>query len=485
MQAHWRHGVRIRLRAASYMLPTVAQGVIPLVTLPIFSRMLSREEYGIWGICTAAASMASGIASLGLLIGYERNFFETTDERSKARLLYSVVAFAFLSQAIGFMVTLLLAPVAAQRLLGAPQLAHLFVLAYCAMAVPSLKTYFMVLLRNENRAREYLHFSVDELVLGAILSVIAVVWMRWGVAGLLAGPLAASTIVLSIVVARSCSTLRPAFGRRELNDTLRISLPLAPRVLIGALGNQLDRLVLGAFGSLAAVGLYTIGQRVASIVFAFMTSLQNVYQPTVYRMLFAGGEDTPRHLGVFLAPFAYASVGAALAVVLFPGEILRLVAAPEYFAAAPVLTLLAINYAFMFFGKQPQLTFARKTGLISVISMFSVFLNALCVYVGARTGGAVGAAGGLLVANVSTNAVNLWLAQRFAPIAYPVVQTAMVFGVLPLAALTSMLLQTAGTPDIIVWIVRILILAAFLSSGWRAGLFSGLWNSVGRSVATP
>lgn len=473
------------MRAGLYMLPTVAQGAIPLITLKVFSQVLTKTDFGVWGVCAAFAAMASGIANLGLLVGYERNYYEFTDEQGKARLLYSVVAFAFVAQLIGLAVVIVVARTAATRLLNSPDQSHLFVLAYATAAVPSMKAYFLVLLRNENKAREYVHFSVDELVLGAIFSIIAVVGLHLGVAGMFGGPLLASTIVFTVLVTRSVMTLRPAFGRKELADTLRVSLPLAPRVLIGAVGNQLDRLVLGAIGSLEAVGVYTVGQRVATIVFAYMTALQNVYQPSVYRMLFAGGAGAARNIGKFLAPFAYASVAAAFVMVLFAADILRAAASAQYATAASVLILFTISYALMFFGKQPQLTFAKRTWLVSVLSVFSVLMNAGCVYAGARIGGPVGAATGLLIANVLTGAVSFVLAQRFAPIAYPPAQTILVFGSLPVAALFSYGLTASHAHWALQIVVKIGLVAGYVVWGWRAGIFAALWSSLGRASAPP
>lgn len=461
--------------AILYMAPMVVSSLLPIITLPIFTRVLSREEYGLWGIATAFGALVSGAAGLGLQVGFDRNYFAAPDDRARARLLYSVVLFALVAQLAGLALVLVFGPLVALRLMHSPRQSHLLVLAFVLSALGSLKAFFLTTLRNEGRAREYVTFSIDELFLGAALSLTAVLWLRVGVVGLLVGPLLASAIVLAAMAARFLRQTPFGLDGEQLRDTLRVSLPLAPRALIGAVGNQLDRLVLGAVGSLAEVGVYTIAQRMAQFVFASMTALQNVYQPRVYRMLFANAP--PDTIGRYLLPFAYGSAAVAFGVIMFSSEIVRIVAPPEYAAAASVLAILAVYYGLMFFGKQPQLVFARRTRIVSALSVLMVALNAGFVYVGAKTGGTMGIAFGLLSAGIITGGVGLFVAWRYAPISYPLHATIMIFGALPLALAVVLSLDALHASTPVGLAVKIFAVAVFAAMGWRSGMLGTLFRA--------
>jgi O-antigen/teichoic acid export membrane protein len=454
------------------MAPTIVASVLPVITLPLFTRALSREEYGLWGIASAFAAVLSGSLGLGLQIGYERNYFAATEERSRARLLYSVVLFAAGLQAAGLFVVAAFGPMLAAWLMDQRGRWTLFILAFGLTAMGTIKAFFLTTLRNEGRAADYARFSVDELFLGATLSVVCVLWLRIGVAGLIVGPLVAAGSVLLVLLVRFAPRAKHGFDRQQLRDTLRISLPLAPRMIVGAAGNQLDKLVLGAIGSLAGVGVYTVGQRMAQFVFAFMTAIQNVYQPRVYRLLFANAH--PRDIGNYLMPFAYASAGIAFGVIVFADDIVRIVAPAEYAPASIVLAILSVHYGLMFFGKQPQLVFAKRTDIISVLSIASVALSAGGVYAGARAGGSTGAAIGLLAAGILSGGVGLVAANRLAPIAYPVRRTAIIFLSLPLALLLVTLLRAASLPFGIVLVVKVAAVAGFALMGWHFGAVTAL-----------
>ena len=457
------------------MLPTIVQGLLPLITLPIFTRVLTRADYGLWGIATAFGALVSGAAGLGLQAGFDRNYFAEADSDSRARLLYSVVIFAALVQCITLVIALVLSPRFAARLMETRENAPLLVLAFTTSAVGVLKAFYMSTLRNEGRARDYVIFSIDELALGALLSLGLVLGLDFGVTGLLLGSLlAALTVFVALVVSFA---RRTTFGvdRGKLIGVLRIGLPLAPRALIGAVGSQLDRLILGATTSLSAVGVYVVGQRIAQLVFAFMTALQNVYQPIVYRMLFANA--APTAVGRFLLPFAYASAAVAFVAVLFAREIVWLFTPPQFRDAGIILAILGVHYGLMFFGKQPQLIFAKRTGLVSYISVATIVLNATGLYVGITQGGAQGAAWGAMAAGVVSGLGGLAVAHHFTPINYPLRATVLVFASLPAALLITLELSRIDPGLPVTLAIKTAALAIFGIFGWRAGLLSAVWTA--------
>ena len=57
-----------------YLLPTGIGNLIPILTLPIFTRILTKEDYGVLALAQVYAIFVSGLANFGLTIGYERNF---------------------------------------------------------------------------------------------------------------------------------------------------------------------------------------------------------------------------------------------------------------------------------------------------------------------------------------------------------------------------------------------------------------------------
>jgi len=55
-----------------YLLPVIVGNLIPILTLPIFTRILTKEDYGVYALSQVYAIFVNGVANFGLTIGYER-----------------------------------------------------------------------------------------------------------------------------------------------------------------------------------------------------------------------------------------------------------------------------------------------------------------------------------------------------------------------------------------------------------------------------
>jgi O-antigen/teichoic acid export membrane protein len=424
-----------------YLVPTMIGNLLPIITLPVFMRILTPEDYGVWGVCFAYGAFAAGVANLGLVVGYERNFFEAKSDQEHATLLSSALIFVHAMLLGVGLFTWLGRHQLADFLLGDAAFAPLLVLAYAAVALSSLKQYFLTYFKNRAEPRAFVAYSLDETILSVCSSFVLVVGLGAGVLGLVLGPLIGSSVVSLMLLFRFRRVLTFRIDGRVLASILSISAPLTPRIFLGALGNQFDKYLVASLGTLGLAGIYTIGQKIGQFVFAYMTAIQNVYAPRVYRLMFDGGSGAAATIAAYLLPYAYASAGLALLAILFAEEALIILAPPTFREASMVVTLFALHYALMFFGKQPQLIYARKTALTSLLSILSLVLMIMGTYVGVRLGGAAGAAGGMLAAGAVSGSISLLVSQRYYRIAYDWTAMGAIFGTLFVAAAASVLLQ--------------------------------------------
>jgi O-antigen/teichoic acid export membrane protein len=460
--------------AVIYMVPTVVAAAFPLVTLPILTRVLTPADYGVIALGTVYGLFATGLANLGLPLVFERNYFQQKDESGRSRLLYSVLAFVLPLLALGAVVTWLFGEAISTLVTRVPRNGAIILASYGTFALQSIKLYFLTWLKNEGDARTYAWYSLDETVLWTILSLGFVVVLRIGPLGVPLGQFLGSLVVTLLLSARFLRRLPPALDRAMLRDALIIALPLTPRLFITIVSNNFDKYILGVLGGLGGVGVYSIGQKMSALAFSAMTALQNVFAPGVYGRMFAGG-SAAAGVGSYLTPFAYASVGIALCVSLFAEEVLVLLTPPEFRGAALIVNVLAVYYAILFFGKQPQLVYARKTGLVSLIGLLSMLLHVSISIAFVSLWGTLGAAWAVLTAGLLSTGVGVWFGQRYLRIDYEAGRLAAMYGVLAGACIGTYVLSVTGTP----YIPRLMIKAgAVLLFAWIGYRFGFLRQSV-------
>jgi O-antigen/teichoic acid export membrane protein len=465
-----------------YFVPTVIGAVLPLLTLPVITAVLTPAEYGAWVLAVAFGSFLAGLGNFGLTVAYDRNYFEFTDPRLNAALLWGTTAL------VGVLLSILLGAswvgrhALAERVLQIPGQGTLIAWTATAVGVGTIKQYFLLFFRNRHEARRYALFSIDESVLSAVFTIVLVHSCRVGPVGLAWGPLFASTVVL-LALLRSVSRHVPfVFSREPLIASLRMSYPLMPRLIFGVLGAQFDKWVVGVLGGAGSVGVYAIGQKLAHVVFLVSTALENKFQPRTYQLLFEGGEDAGTRIGALLTPFAYVTAGCGLVLSLFAKEAVAILTTAEYASAAAICYILMLHYALMFFGKQPQLLYAKKTGLLSVFSISSMLVSALFMAFGAMTWGPIGAAGGLLLGGILGTWVFIRISQQFFRIEFETVRLAQFYGLL--AASCGLMLagywwEWGGLAMIP---VKVSLLAGYGWIGWRGGVLPKLLGVGGTSL---
>ena len=145
-----------------------------------------------------------------------------------------------------------------------------------------------------------------------------------------------------------------------LKESLKLSYPLTPKIFLGVIGNQFDKYMIGLLATVGGVGIYSIGQKVAGVVFTFMGAIQNVYSPQVYKRMFNLGQKGGESVGRYMTPFAYISIAVALLISLFSEEVISLLTPEPYHGAIDIVIVLSMFYGSWFFGKQPQLIYVKK-----------------------------------------------------------------------------------------------------------------------------
>lgn len=455
-------------------MPPVLAAALPILTLPLFTRVLSKEDFGAYALAQVYGVFLTGLVNMGLTTAYERNFFEYRESsRSQAKLLYGVMLCVIVAFSVTILITWFFRKSLATWVIGSDQQGSLLFWSTCSLCVISFKQYFLLYFRNVEDASSYARYSIDEMILNTLFSILLIFGFNSGVIGLAVGPLLGSLSVFIFLTARFLHRLAPTLSWPPVKNSLLLALPLTPLTLFKVLGTQADKYLLGLLGSLGGVGLYSIGQRFGYLVFIWMTALQNVFSPQVYHRMFTlSPEDGGKSVGLYITPFVYLSVGGALVMSLFVQDAIILLTPPVFHDACDVATVLALFYVISFFGKIPQLTYARKTHLSMVLSLGSNFLNFVFCAVGIRLWGMMGAAWGLLASGLVTTPIVFFLGQRSYFIQWEKKRLVAIFGYLFVSALCIIYLRSTGLGVLSLLAIKIAAILGYIGIGIRIGFIS-------------
>jgi O-antigen/teichoic acid export membrane protein len=451
-----------------YLVPSLVSAIIPIITLPIFTRILTVEDYGIYALGLVYGTFVSGIANFGLTIGYERNFFENNETKEKqGALLFSVLLFVVSAFILFGVITFFFKSELATWIIGDVKWGDIILLSYCAVGISSLKMYYLTYFKNTNNAKLHAWYSIDETILNVAFSFILIYFFDSGLTGLVLGQLIGSSIVFLILTVKFFRSFSFQPNLSLLKSCLNISLPLTPRIFFGVIGNQFDKYMINLLGSVGGVGVYNLGQKISYVVFNFMTAIQNVNSPHVYDLMFKKGKQGGQEIGKYLTLPLYISAFIGLSVSLFSEEIIFILTPPSFHGAVDITTILSLLYVTYFFGKQPQLIYAKKTGITSYLTILSIVLNILINIPFIKYWGAEGAAYGTLLAGILSSLVTFYYSQKYFNIVWEYEIIAYIFISLFLFAFIIIFLRKLEVVYYIRLIVKALFVAFYLLLGFN------------------
>ncbi len=399
-----------------YVLPLVVSNLFPFLTLPIFTRILTKEDYGILALAQIYAIFVSGLANFGMSLSYERNYFQYRENRlESAQLIFSSLGFVVANCTVLGTLTYIFRNILAQKIIGSSGYGDILFYAFLSNCMVNLTTYYQIYFRNAEKAFHYVSFAVVISFLNLILSLYLVASLRVGVIGIIYAHLFSSGVAFLIMTAMFAKTIPVSLNWAILCESIRISYPLTPRIFIGAVSQQFDKYMIGLLSTLGSVGIYRIGQQVASFVFSYMTQLENVFVPQTYRRMFDLKEEGKEAAGHYLTPFFYVSIAMALLICLFAEEVISILTPPSFHDAIDIVIILSMYYGFLFFGKitGTQLLYMKKTHITSLLTFFSLGLNIGLNIPFIMKWGALGAAWGTCIAGILSCTISFLVAQRY------------------------------------------------------------------------
>ena len=453
-----------------YGLNYLFKYLLPIITLPIFTSFLSVGEFGKYALALLYGTFGSGIINLGLLTVFERNFFELSSPKRK-NLLFSTLVFTLLTFSLILSLTFIFSDFISVSVFKQNQLSDILPLALAFQTFKTFNQYFFVYFKNYENAKKYTYISILESLFSIGFALAFVAFASMGIYGFLLGQFLGVFLIFIAVFTLLFYPFTNCFKFHLLRNQLALSLPLTPRIFFGVINTQFDRYMLGVLGSLGGVGLYDIGQKIANTTFSFMTTIQNVYSPQVFKRLFSKRVDEKMSVGRYLAPFFYLSILACLSVGILSYEILFIFTPVEFHSAAPVVSILCILYGFYFFGKQPQLLYAKKTGLISILSLVSIGLNIGLNIPLIHHFGLVGAACATTIAGVISTAISFYYGQKYAPIKYEK-KVYFILLYFVFSILTTLYMMNIDINYKLLLFFKLVVLIIYLIIGWISEIFN-------------
>jgi len=250
-------------QSAIYLMGAALVGLGSFVLVPLYTRYLSAEEFGVYALVEISVFMAVTTTQLGLGTTYVRWYAETEAVR-RGDLLGSCGAAALVAALAGGGLLVALAGPSGFRWFAALQ--HLRWMLLPVVVFRNLQGLLFCALQAAQRATAYVTAAVARLLFLSGSGIWFVVLHHRGIAGVLESWLVGDAVCFVVLLGFCVPGQRLRMRLAALRPMLKYGAPLVWSAFMALLLDAAGRFFLANDKSLAEVALYVVGIKITNIL---------------------------------------------------------------------------------------------------------------------------------------------------------------------------------------------------------------------------
>jgi O-antigen/teichoic acid export membrane protein len=270
---------------AIYGAGDVAVTAAGILLLPLYFRVLTQEDYGALALLLVVETVSKILFRFGLDGAFLRHYLDCEDDAARRRLGSTLVWFLVAASGTLVALGLMASPWIAAGLFGgdvAPEYLPALQLLLVNMFLLTFTFVPFHLMRVRKAAVTFSAFTFGRSVSTLLLRIVLVLWLQWGVTGLMLADLIVTVILLPILWPWARAVIGPVFSGSLLRTCLRFGLPRLPHGLALQALDGGNKYLLNLFVPLSSLGVYQISTTIGQAMKLFLSAFETGWAPFYY-----------------------------------------------------------------------------------------------------------------------------------------------------------------------------------------------------------
>jgi len=375
-------------------LANVLVNLSGIFLLPILTKSLPVEDYGIWAQVNVTISLASVVICLGLSASMVRFMAAASSREEIQECFYSILAVVMLTGISAMLLIFCLAePIARALFNGNVAVTRaLSVIVFVDAINGLLFSYY----RAVQRMKLYAIFSVAVVYITIVLAY-CFVKLGYGVYGAVLGLAISKVIALAIMgiaLLRQVGFCRPAF--RHLGTYFSFGLPIVPTAVFDWIVNSSDRYVIGILLGTAWVGYYSPGYLLGSMIAMFVSPIATVLPVALCKYYDHGNINVVETIMSLTIKYLLAlTIPSVVGLSILSKPMLMILSTPDIAEQSYLVTpFVAIGMLFMGMASVMSnvIYIVKKTSISMKISLMAALIKLFLLLTLVQLAGVMGAA---------------------------------------------------------------------------------------------
>lgn len=370
---------------------------ISVITTPIFTRVLSTDEYGLFSVFSSYNTVFMCIATLNLhLTAVYNAFTKHPEEKDKVVSTFQSLTLCI---SIGISALAIMYSEFLSNLMDLPRIIVIVMFIGFIFAEPY--QLWLVHKRYKFDYKKPVIVSITISILTPIISILCILLGSGnkGIIRIISFVIVNTIIPGSVFFYINYKHSRTFYSKNLWRYAISFAVPLIPHYLSETLLNQTDKIMINSFFGSSEAGIYNIAFTAASFVQILTTAINSAYIPWQFQKIH--DKDYKK-----LAKTSYmVLIGLFIVIsliILFAPEIVHILAGSNYMGAVSLIPTLAasvfFNYMYQLFARIEM--YCEKKAYTVFATMTATILNIVLNYIFMPTHGYTFAGYSTLIAHI-------------------------------------------------------------------------------------
>jgi len=375
-----------------YTLTSILNSAIPFLLLPILTRYLTPEAYGMISMFSLLCSFVAPFVGVGVNNAITIKYYDQENIDIRHYIFNCILILISSTLIVGLLFWLFAEPIALVSSFPVRFLWLVVVYSFSQFITSILLTLWQV----QKKAFLYGIFNNVKTLVDFGLSTLFIIGFKYGWQGRIYGQFGA-TVFFAILATHTLvknEWIEVSFNKNYIRSALMFGIPLIPHALSGSIISMTDRFFITNMVGLSATGVYTVGYQIGSIINLLAVSFNNAYAPWLYERLKKDNYVTNLKIVKFSYLYFIGITFLALIFGVLAPPVLTVFLGKTFNESSLYVIWIAMGYAFngMYFMVVNYIFYEQKTKLLATVTFATAILNIILNYVFIKQFGAIGAA---------------------------------------------------------------------------------------------
>lgn len=350
---------------------------ISLISTPIFTRILTEEQYGTFAIFQSWYNILIIFTSLNIFLGgYTKGLLLYKND--KERFTSSQLSLTTIITLFYFIVFLLNVDFWT-KIFELP--ATLMIAMFVELLVMPALDFWMAKERFDYHYKKIIIVSIFLNIFCIAISILTIINTDYKIEARVFSDVFVKMLFAGFFFILIFMKGKKFFIKDYWIYALKFNIPLIPHYLSNYILNQSDRLMIGKMVGKAQAAYYSVTSTISNVMILLVTAINNSLTPYIYKTI---NDNKPEKIKNKITPIIILIATLSIIIMAFAPEVIRIFAGNAYMEAIYVIPPITASVYFIFlYSLFSNIEYYyQKTGFIAIATTLSAILNIILNYFG-------------------------------------------------------------------------------------------------------